>query len=239
LQPLPLGWSFAEGAAFPVQALTAWYALVELGSARPGQVVLLHSAAGGVGLLALAIMLKLGVQPIAIVGSESKAVFLHESLGLPLNRIIVRNPRTFPNQLDAALKNAQASGFDLILDSLAGRYFKAGYKRLNPRGRLIIYGAATMMPSGKSPNRLRLAWQYWQRPKLDPLAMISRNRSVMGFNLIWLWEQQELFREMIERIMELKLAAPYIGGRFPFEKAPEAQCFLQSGTSIGKVILEV
>ena len=60
LAPVPQGWSFAEAAAWPVQALTAWYGLVQLGAVRAGHVVRLQSAAGGVGLQALAILERLG-----------------------------------------------------------------------------------------------------------------------------------------------------------------------------------
>ena len=72
LHPVPRAWSFAEGAAYPVQALTAWYALVRLGAVAPEHVVLVHSAAGGVGLQALSILEAVGARVIATVGDPAK-----------------------------------------------------------------------------------------------------------------------------------------------------------------------
>lgn len=238
LWALPHDWTYTHGAAFITQALTAWYALVELANARSGQVVLLHSAAGGVGLQALAMMRKLGVYAVATVGNPEKARFLKEHAGLAEERIIVRDPKRYPRQLDAALEKANADGFDAILDSIAGEFFRPGYRRLRQGGRLILYGAASMMPPGRSPNYLRLIWQYLRRPRLDPLQMISENKSIMGFNLIWLWERTEMFHRMMEQILELGLSPPHVGARFPFERAPAALRLLQSGSSIGKIVLE-
>jgi len=236
--PLPEGWCPAQGAAFPVNALTAWYALMELAAVRSGHLVLLHSAAGGVGLQALAIMRKLGVRAIATVGQPDKVEFLVRHAGLSRGQIIIRDARRFSAQLEAALSSAGAPGTDAVLDSVAGEFFQAGYRSLKPGGRLVLYGAASLMPSGKRPNYFKLAWRYLQRPRPDPLEMTSANKSIMGFNLIWLWEQHMLFRTMLEQTMKLELPPPHIGARFPFEDAPRALRHLQSGSSVGKVILD-
>ncbi len=71
LRRVPAGWSTAEAAAWPVQGLTAWYGLVPLGAVTTGDVVLVQSAAGGVGLQALAMLQTLGARPLAVVGRES------------------------------------------------------------------------------------------------------------------------------------------------------------------------
>lgn len=72
-KPLPEGWDFAQGAAFLVQGLTAIYGLKSLGDIRKGQRVLVHSAAGGVGMFALGICEAVGATPVATVGSDAKA----------------------------------------------------------------------------------------------------------------------------------------------------------------------
>ncbi len=91
LHPLPEGWSFAEGAAWPVQALTAWYALCALGEVAPGDAVLVHSAAGGVGLHALEIAGSLGARVVATVGSEAKRSFLARARGVDPEAVVVRD----------------------------------------------------------------------------------------------------------------------------------------------------
>ena len=239
LQALPPGWSFAEGASFFVQALTAWYAIVELGQLKPGQTVLVHSAAGGVGLLALEIVKKLGATPIATVGSWNKIPFLTRHSGLREDQIILRSPRHFGRQLDTALAAAGSPGLDLVLDSIAGVYFQEGYRRLSRGGRLVLFGAASMMPAGSRPNYARLALQYLRRPRIDPLQMISENKSVMGFNLIWLWDRADDFHRMGQELIRLGIGPPHIGARLAFDRAPDALRRLQTGRTTGKVVLEI
>lgn len=239
LRPIPEGWNFSHGAAFAVQALTAWYALEELGALRGGQTVLVHSAAGGVGLNAVALGLRRSARLIATVGNSGKVEFLRQRHRIPANQIITRDPNNFPGQLDGALRAIGADGLDLILDSVAGPYFKPGYQRLLPGGRLILYGAADWMPKGNRPNYVALGRRYLSRPRLDPLNMIAENRSLMAFNLIWLWDQRELLARMFEKALLALPDPPFVGREFDFGEAPEALRFLQSGNSVGKVVLLV
>lgn len=232
-------WSFAEAAAYPVQGLTAWYGLVRLGAVRRGHVVLVQSAAGGVGLQALAILSTTGAHAIAVVGRASKRDWLIEHRGLAPERVIVRDRRTFGADLDGALRAAGASGFDLVFDAVAGPYFQPAYDRLRPEGRLVVYGAADFMTTGSRVSYPRLALRYLRRPRVDPLQMVNQNRSVMGFNLIWLWDHVERLGEPFEALEALIEAPPLVGRRFPFSDAPAAMRYLQGGESIGKVVLDV
>ena len=239
LRHIPPGWSFAEGAAFPVQALTAWYGLIEQGDLVRGDLVLLHSAAGGVGLHALALLAHHGARVVATVGRPAKREFLMEHCGLAADQVIVRDRRNFSAQLDRALVAQGAGGFDLVLDPVAGPYFRPAYDRLRPAGRLVLYGVADFMSARPRPNYLRLAVRYFLRPRLDPLRMISENRSVMAFNLIWLWDRVERLPGAYDQLAPLMIRSPFIGRRFRFSEAPAALGFLQSGQSIGKVVLDL
>lgn len=238
LRPLPAGWSLADGAAMPVQAVTAWYAISELGACKPGHAVLVQSAAGGVGLNALAILQGMGAGVVATVGHESKAAFLADHARLERRQIIVRDRRTFGSQLDEALRANGMDGFHLVLDAVAGPFFEPAYRRLLPAGRLVVYGSADLMPAGTRPNWLRLTARYLTRPRVDPIRMVSANKSVMGFNLIWLWEQSDRLAECYTGLAPYITRPPHIGRRFPFGEAPAAMRYLQSGGSVGKVVLE-
>lgn len=238
LRPMRTGWSCAQGAAFPVQALTAWYGLVRLGRVRRDDVVLLHSAAGGVGLNALAIAASAGARTIATVGGDAKRAWLVEHRGLAPHQVIVRDRRDFGADLDRALAALGAKGFDLVFDAIAGPYFQPGYDRLLPEGRVVVYGAADFMPHGTRVNWLRLATRYLRRPRIDPLEMVSANRSVVGFNLIWLWDRAEQLTGAYDALETLIPLPPLVGRRFAFADAPAAMRYLQSGESIGKVVLE-
>lgn len=237
VRPLPPGWTSAQGAAFGAQALTAWYAVRELGDLKPAQTVLIHSAAGGVGLHCVRLSLAETAKPVCTVGSESKVEFLAERFGLASEQIIVRDRRRFDQQLAASLRFLGRKNFDLILDSVAGPYFWPAYHHLGRGGRLVLFGAADFMPTGRRPNWLRLGWRWLRRPRLDPLEMIAENRSLMAFNLIWLWDKVDELSRLYRAMTPLLKEPPYVGKTFPFEEAPAALRFLQSGKNLGKVVL--
>jgi len=239
LQPLPEGWSFAEGAAYPVQALTAWYALCVLSEIGPGRSLLVHSAAGGVGLHALEIAQRAGARVVATVGTEAKRSFLTRERGLAPEAVVVRDRRRFGAQLDLALAAVGAQGFDLVLDAVMGPFFRPAFDRLRPEGRHLVFGAADFMTGGARPDPLRLAWRWLRRPRVDPLAMISENRAVMGFNLIWLWSELDRLPGAYAALARLDARRPHVGAKLPFARAPEALRLLQGGTTEGKVVLGV
>jgi alcohol dehydrogenase len=238
--PFPPEWSSAEAAAWPVQGMTAWYGLVERARVTAGECVLVQSAAGGVGLQALGILQTLGARVIATVGRDDKRAFLEANYGVPAEAIIVRDPGRFPAQLEQALAAVGVDGLDVAFDAVLGPYFRPVFGKLRPEGRFVLFGAADFMPAGRRPNYLSLAWRYLRRPRLDPLAMISANRSLIGFNLIWLWDEVERMPAAIDGLTRHAGGRkPHVGARLPFARAPEAMRLLQSGGTIGKVVLEV
>jgi alcohol dehydrogenase len=239
LRRAPPGWTAAECAAWPVQGLTAWYGLVTLGDVHCGDIVLVQSAAGGVGLMALDVLAALGARPLAVVGGESKRQFLIEQRGLPLEAVILRDARGFGARLDASLAALGGTGFDCVLDAVLGPTFRPAFERLRPEGRYVLYGAAQFMSPSSRPAYARLAFEYLRRPRLDPLAMIAANRSLMAFNLIWLWDRTERLPEAYAALERLVPGAPFVSEEFPFERAPQALRRLQSGETIGKVVLVV
>ena len=227
LVALPQNWSFAQGASYLTQTLTAWYALNDLGAMKAGDDVLIQSAAGGVGLQAMKLVRALGGSPIGTVSSPEKIAFLND-LGFEAWQ---REP-SFKAQLDR-----QGKQFNLVLDAIGGEVQRASFNSLKPMGRLVVFGAAEFTPGKNRPNYLKAAWQYLRRPKYDVMDMISDNRSVMAFNLIWLWDQVELMKELLETMMAIDITPPHVGHEFSFEQAHEAIDCLRSGKTIGKVVL--
>jgi alcohol dehydrogenase len=239
LEAVPAGWSFEQAAAYPVQALTAWYGLLELGAARAGSVVLVQSAAGGVGLAALALLATVGARAIAVVGKEHKVALLEREFAVPRARIVVRTPDGYAAALDAALAACDAAGFDLVFDAVLGAWFRPAFERLAPEGRYVLYGAADFMMTGARPSWPRLAWRWLRRPRLDPLAMVTANRGLLAFNLIWLWQAVERVPAAYASLAALGLGPPYIGARHPFNAARQALAELQSGDTVGKLVLTI
>mmetsp|Transcript_61896 Transcript_61896/g.195593 ORF Transcript_61896/g.195593 Transcript_61896/m.195593 type:complete len:157 (+) Transcript_61896:37-507(+) len=151
----------------------------------------------------------------------------------------LRSTKTWDADLAAALESCGAQGYDIVLDAVSGDYFKGAYNALSRGGRYVIYGAADMTPSGDRVNWLKLAWKYLWRPRLDPLDMMGENKSLLAFNLVWMFDKVELLGELLNELLALNLTPPHVGAAFPFEEAQEAIRTFQSGSTTGKVVLEV
>jgi len=229
---LPENWNFEEGAAFLVNSLTAYYALVELGNIKNDQTVLIHSAAGGVGIYANRIAKRFNAFTIGTIGSNAK-IDLCKQEGY--DEVIVRD-KIFKEQLREKLNGRN---LDIVLECIGGKIFKDSFVLLSPQGRLITYGSANFNTKSTRLNYLKLIYNYLYRPKVDPLKMINANRSVMGFNLIWLWDQKDQLSEMVNKLNDLNLEKPLIGKTFSFNELPSAIKFLQSGKSVGKVVIKI
>jgi NADPH:quinone reductase-like Zn-dependent oxidoreductase len=106
-------------------------------------------------------------------------------------------------------------------------------------GRLVAYGSAQFTPASHRPNYISLLFRYLFRPRVDPLTMIKSNKSVMAFNLIWIYEERELMHEMLGEIEALHLPPPVVGHRFDFSNMAEALALFQSGNTTGKVVLNI
>lgn len=229
---IPKNWTFEEGASFLVQALTAYYGLFHLGNLSKGDTVLIHSAAGGVGLLANRMAQKMGAYTIGTIGSAAKIDLLKKE---GYQKYIVRS-RHFKKDLEQALEGRE---LNLIMECIGGKIFKIGYDMLAPQGRVINYGSARYGDSKNSPNWPRLAWLYLTRPKIDPQKMIETNKGILGFNLIWLYDRKELMKQILKELEALNMEAPYIGHHFKFEEMHQALKLFQSGKTMGKVVLTI
>ena len=128
--PIPGDWSFIEGAAFLVQALTAYYGMVDLGRLQRGETVLIHSAAGGVGIQANRIAKKFDAYTIGSIGSPHKIDVLKQE---DYDDWIVRSPN-FRNDLKKALGDRR---LDIIMECIGGKIMMDSFKELGPMGRMI------------------------------------------------------------------------------------------------------
>ena len=231
--PLPEAWTFEQGAGYLVQGLTAYYALTKLGNLQPGMTVLIHSAAGGVGIMANRICKKWNAYTIGTVGHAGKKEFLLQQEGY--NAVMVRG-KNFGAQLQAAL---QGRPLQLVMECIGGAIFRESWKAMAPMGRLIAYGSASFTSHGAKPDYRRMIWKYLRRPKIDPLRLPSQNKSLMGFNLIYLYERTGLMHEMLAELQALQLQPQHVGHVFPFEQMHEAIALFQKGATVGKVVVGV
>lgn len=261
-RPLKDDWSFAEGAAFPAQAFTAWYALCVLGAMPPSaegrprhvtsrrRAVLVHSAAGGVGLQLVEMIRHIGGLAVCTVGNEKKAELLHDRCGVPRERVIVRGIDDKTDDFETVVRERALGGeggLDVVVDSVLGDYFAPGYELLNPGGRYIVMGSASIMPKGGINllrlsgwrNLIQLGWNVLNRPKLDLLMTIGKNKTVCGFNVLGIFSEVDFLRSGFDELEQMDLPKPLVGKKFAFDNTRDALEFFQSGKSVGKIVLEV
>ncbi len=230
ISKIPMDWSFEDGAAFTVQSLTAYYSLIELADIKNNSTILIHSAAGGVGIYANRIAKKFNAYTIGTVGSDKKTALLKKE---GYDQVIVRD-HNFDKNLAESLKD---KNLDIVLECIGGKIFSESFKQLSAGGRIIVYGAAQYSTGSSRPNYLKVIQKYLTRPKIDPLSLSDKNKSVMGFNLIYLWDKIELMQNILKDILKMNLPKPLIGEVYQFTDLLAAVRKFQSGETVGKVII--
>lgn len=232
LRRVPEGWSLAEAAALPAVQLTAYHALRGVAKVAPGETLLVHSAAGGVGLALLQQAKALGCRAVGVVGSPAKAATAREFGAVA---VVARGPRLW-EELDAACPE----GFDAVFDANGVTTPRPGFARLKKGGRLVVYGFAEMFPRGGRPSLPRLAWNWLRLPRFSPLEMTGTNRSVMGFNVVHLTDRPELAKEGMDQVAAWAADGTLRRGpvtAFPAARAADAHRALESGSTTGKLVL--
>jgi NADPH:quinone reductase-like Zn-dependent oxidoreductase len=228
--PLPEQWSFEQGAAFPVVYLTAHHLLTRVAAARRGESVLVHAAAGGVGLAVAELGRIFGLRIIGLA-SPSKHDTLRSYGVEPLDSRDAGWP--------AAVRKLAPNGVDIVLDAVGGDSWRHGYDLLRPVGRLVCYGASELS-TGRGRNYLRLAWRVLRWPRFAPLKLMTQNRAVLGVNLGTMWDATDITRPQVEALLQLALEGkirPKVDRAFAFAEAAQAHRYIQERKNIGKVVL--
>lgn len=229
-----LDWmSSQDGAAIGVNYLTAYMALIVMGALQPGNKVLVHGAAGGVGLAALDICRIIGVADVYGTASPHKHAFLRER-GLP-HPIDYRNMDYERVVMDLT----GGKGVQLVLDPLGGAHWHKNYRLLSPTGRLVQYGASSLSP-GKKRSWWHMLRGAAKLPFYSPLSLAADNRGVAGVNLGHLWDHADLLRPWMRQLIawyDDALFRPHIDQTFPLAQAAAAHHYLHDRKNIGKVLL--
>jgi len=233
--PIPDDLAMEAAAGFPTVFLTAWYALHELAHPHPGDLVLVHSAAGGVGGALLQLARRLKCRVTGVVGSDSK-VETARSLGA--EHVLVRTP-----DLWQRLEKIAPAGFDLVLDANGGPSLRRGYRHLAPGGKLLAYGFHTMLPKGRGrPSWPKLVLDYLRTPRFNPLDLTRDNRSILAFNLSFMSEKADLLsrglRDMLGWLNSGEIRTLPVTTH-PFEDVAAAHRSLETGATVGKQVLVI
>jgi NADPH:quinone reductase-like Zn-dependent oxidoreductase len=224
--PLPDALSFEQGAAIPVNYSTAWAGLVRYGALRPGERVLIHAAAGGVGIAATQIAKRHGAE---VYGTASAAK--HDAIRAQGVDVAV------DYRADGWEKGLPR--FDVIMDAIGGPSFRTSYGLLNPGGRLVAFGASSVM-SGEKRNPLVAARAALRMPRFNLIKQMSASKSVIGLNVLTLWDHAGTLKPWIDpliALMEDGTIQPVVAEAVPFDRAPEAHRILAERRNVGKVVL--
>jgi len=231
---LPSGMSLDAAAALPVNYVTAHHLLHRVGGLQPGRSVLVHMAAGGVGLAALQIARAVGRVTLFGTASASKHALLREAG--------VHHPIDYRTQDWAAevRRLTGGRGVDLIIDALGGEDNARGYALLAPAGHLACFGFANLI-TGEKRSWPHVLWQLTKVKRWSALQLMSDNRTVSGVNLGHLFGEVALLSEAMHALFELfreGLISPRVDRVFPLAEGAAAHRFLQERRNVGKVLFD-
>jgi len=231
-RPIPDGIDDTAAAAIPVNYLTAWLMLIRMGNLKPGETVLVHAAAGGVGQAAIQICQWKGAHMIG-TASAAKHARLKE---LGVSQCIDYTTKDFEPEV---MMHTGRRGVDIALDAVGGSSFKKSYRCLAPMGRLFMFGASSMA-TGYNRDIISVIKTLVSLPFFHAIPLIDKNRGVFGCNVGHLWDVMDQLQPDMDEILRLVSDGtfdPVVDKTFPFHEAPDAHRYIQDRKNFGKVLL--
>jgi NADPH:quinone reductase-like Zn-dependent oxidoreductase len=225
--PLPDSMSFEQGAAVPVNYATAWAALHGYGSLRAGERVLVHAAAGGVGIAAVQLAKAAGavVHGTASPGKHNQLAALGVDQAIDYRR-------------DGWWKGL--GPYDIVLDALGGTSLRRSMGLLRPGGRLVAYGLSAMQQGEKRSLRRAAPQALAMLRGFNLIKQMEDSKTVIGLNMLRLWDDRGTLEPWIGPLstaLSDGTAAPVVHAAVPFADAPEAHRILAARENVGKVVL--
>jgi NADPH:quinone reductase-like Zn-dependent oxidoreductase/acyl carrier protein len=214
----PADWSFAAAATVPTTFFTVYYAFQELARLQPGERVLIHGAAGGVGIAAIQLAQHIGAEVFATAGSPDKRDFVRQ---LGVEHVFDSRSLHFADEILAC---TDGEGVDVVLNSLAGEAIVRNLKVLRPFGRFLELGKR----------------DFYENTRIG-LRPFRNNISYFGIDADQLMAERpaltaQLFRDLFDRFHAGDLSPlPYTA--FAADDAVEAFRFMQQSRQVGKIVL--
>jgi len=223
---LPDELTFEQGAAIPVNYVTAWAALVAYGNVQPGERALIHSAGGGVGIAATQLAKRYGAEVYGTASPSKHERIAQLGVDHPLDYTRAGWERGLPK-------------FDVVLDAVGGKSFRRSYEMLRPGGRLVAFGASAVV-SGQRRNLITALRAVLRMPRFNMIKQMSESKAVIGLNMLSLWKDRQSLTPWIAPLRELLddgTIKPVLAGDFSFEEAGAAHSMIVERRNIGKVVL--
>lgn len=218
VQPVPSGWSDEDAVSLPIAMTTAWYALQDVARLQAGETVLIHSAAGGLGLAAVQIARLAGAEVIATAGTEDKRARLEE---LGIRHVFDSRGLDWAQQIRAV---TDGRGVDVVLNSLSGAAIPLGLDLLAECGRFVEVGKRDIY----AEHRVSL-------------AAFRKGISLASVDIAMMMDHQpERFARLLRDVWSVVTAGditPLPVVRYPMAQAAEAMRAMSQGSHIGKFVL--
>jgi NADPH:quinone reductase-like Zn-dependent oxidoreductase len=224
--PLPDPIGFEAGAAIPVNYSTAWEALIRQGNLQAGERVLIHAAAGGVGIAATQIAKRVGAEVWGTASPGKHEAIRQQGVDHPVDYGQTGWERDLPRM-------------DLVMDAIGGPSFRRSYELLGAGGRLICFGASGVV-AGERRNLIAAARTALRMPRFNLIKQMSASKAVIGLNILTIWDQAgsaARWRGPLQELLADGTIKPVVAEAFPFEQAGAAHRFITERRNVGKVVL--
>ncbi|WP_425391930.1 quinone oxidoreductase family protein [Ekhidna sp.] len=220
-----------ENAAYLVNFMTAWVGLKKLCRVSSGERLLIQAAAGGVGTAAVQIGNALGCVTYGTASQDVKLDLVKKLGGKPIN---YRKTDFYQEIMN------DGGGVDCVLETVGGDVFKKSMKLLNPFGRLVVIGFASMNIKWWNP----ISWvkTYLDAPKVNMMKMATESKGIYASHIGYLTENEALTVDIWDELLEFTNKhnlKPVVGKVFQFDELPEAHKFMESRDSVGKLVIKV
>jgi len=232
LVPLPESMTFEQGASIPVTFATAYHCLFQTGPLSPGDKVLIHSAAGGVGLAAVQLCLDAKCEIYGTCGSPEKVKLLEEK---GVHHAINYNAVDYETEVKRLTNN---EGVDVVLDAIGGTYFKKDMNIIRANGRVIGYGAA-----GLTGKTFGLIPAVFSMITFNVISMLMQSKGFFGVNMKRIGDTKpNLLQSELHQIMKLfheGILKSEVSQVFPWDETGKATMLLENRKTTGKIILTI
>src|SRR5277367_3951073 len=231
---LPAGMPFDDAAAIPVNYLTAYHSMFAMGNLQSGDRILIHGAAGGVGIAAVQLARAKGLEIYGTAG-PTKQEYLRK---IGVDHAIDYEKSDFVE----VVRKFSPDGIEMVMDAIGGKSFANSYKCLGPTGRLVVYGVSSAAGADGKKSVSRGLGALLQMPRFSPLKLMRDNITVIGVSLGKMLSKAGLMRREMEEVFKLYETGkikPVIGKSFPLADAVSAHTYIHARKNIGKVILNV
>lgn len=232
--PIPDSLDAVTAAALPVNGLTAWQVLEVMAPPAAGETVLVHGAAGGVGLTAVQLAKRRGARVIGSASPSKHDVLRERGVDMVFDS---RQPK-FAATVCAA---TGGRGADVVLEPRHGRWIMESYRAAAPAGRVVLHGFADAA-AGKRAGRLSALRTVLSSPwlRINPISLMNDNKALMGVNLGRMWGDAGRMLGWLREVVDLAIGGelvPVIDTVLPLEDAAAAHHRLQDRANIGKIVL--